>query len=196
MIPYILAAVGGYLIGQSRKDEKFTHGGMTEDEKMQDIREQLANQFADGGEVSLWKIDKENTKLKTGSLRAIKAYMTKNKLDSRASGNYGLQIWPSDATEEEVMKYNKYPKGSATSQQYEKGGMAEMDKGGEANSLFPQDELYKLVLDMDEDEYVAFANVQEVDTDDPNEMEDFIYELPLREAKMILHDVKSGKYKK
>ena len=27
MLPYILVAVGGYLIGQSRKDEKFSHGG-------------------------------------------------------------------------------------------------------------------------------------------------------------------------
>jgi hypothetical protein len=28
MIPYLLAAVGGYLIGQSRKDEQFADGGM------------------------------------------------------------------------------------------------------------------------------------------------------------------------
>jgi hypothetical protein len=29
MIPYLLAAVGGYLIGQSRKDEQYARGGMT-----------------------------------------------------------------------------------------------------------------------------------------------------------------------
>jgi hypothetical protein len=29
MIPYLLAALGGYLIGQSRKDEQFADGGMT-----------------------------------------------------------------------------------------------------------------------------------------------------------------------
>lgn len=28
MIPYIIAAVGGYLIGQSRKDEQYAKGGM------------------------------------------------------------------------------------------------------------------------------------------------------------------------
>ena len=31
MIPYILAAVGGYLIGQSRKDEQYADGGMMAD---------------------------------------------------------------------------------------------------------------------------------------------------------------------
>jgi len=29
MIPYILAAIGGYFIGQSRKDEQYADGGMT-----------------------------------------------------------------------------------------------------------------------------------------------------------------------
>jgi len=29
MIPYILAAVGGYLIAQSRKDSQYADGGMT-----------------------------------------------------------------------------------------------------------------------------------------------------------------------
>jgi hypothetical protein len=33
MIPYILAAVGGYLIGQSRKNEKFADGGIFDDEQ-------------------------------------------------------------------------------------------------------------------------------------------------------------------
>jgi hypothetical protein len=44
MIPYLLAAVGGYLIGQSRKDEQFADGGM----------------MADGGIVYL---DKENDRV-------------------------------------------------------------------------------------------------------------------------------------
>jgi len=69
--------------------------------------------------------------------------------------------------------------------------LRKFDEGG----MFVQDELYKLVLDMDEDEYVAFANVQEVDIDDANEMEDFIYELKSREAKTLIDDIKSGKYK-
>ena len=33
MLPYILAAVGGYLIGQSRKDEQFADGGIVEEIK-------------------------------------------------------------------------------------------------------------------------------------------------------------------
>lgn len=69
--------------------------------------------------------------------------------------------------------------------------LRKFDEGG----MFVQDDLYKLVLEMDEDEYVAFANVQEVDSDDANEMQDFIYELTSREAKMIIDDIKSGKYK-
>ena len=31
MIPFLLAAVGGYLIGQSRKDEQYADGGMMAD---------------------------------------------------------------------------------------------------------------------------------------------------------------------
>ena len=31
MIPYLLAAVGGYLIGQSQKDQQFVDGGMMAD---------------------------------------------------------------------------------------------------------------------------------------------------------------------
>jgi len=75
----------------------------------------------------------------------------------------------------------------------EKFSSTKMADGGE---ILIQDDLYKLVLDMDEDEYVAFAKVQEVDIDDPNGLDDFIYELPMREAKMILADIKKGKYKK
>jgi len=35
MLPYILAAVGGYLIGQSRKDEQYADGGMVDYEKVE-----------------------------------------------------------------------------------------------------------------------------------------------------------------
>ena len=82
-----------------------------------------ASHYADGGEVSLWKIEKgDATKLKMGSTKAIKAYITKNKLRSEASGKYGLQEWPSNATKEQVLKYNESSEGSATSQEYADGG--------------------------------------------------------------------------
>lgn len=76
--------------------------------------------MAEGGQVTLWKIGNgEYVKLKTGSDRAIKGFLTKNK--SKYSG-FGLQSWPSDTTEEQVAKYNATSQSSATSQEYSTGG--------------------------------------------------------------------------
>jgi hypothetical protein len=66
--------------------------------------------MADGGEIkTLWKVEgNKATKLKTGTQRAINQYITKNKLDSRPKGeNWGLESWNADATEQEVLKYDR-----------------------------------------------------------------------------------------
>jgi hypothetical protein len=52
MIPYILAAVGGYLIAQSRKDSQYADGGMmakggiTDPDKYPELRK-IADKIAD-----------------------------------------------------------------------------------------------------------------------------------------------------
>jgi hypothetical protein len=80
------------------------------------------DKMADGGEVSLWKVDKNKVeKLKTGSKRAIKGYITKNKLDRATGENWGLQEWPTDVTEEQILRYNRSNM-TATSQEYARGG--------------------------------------------------------------------------
>jgi NOL1/NOP2/fmu family ribosome biogenesis protein len=81
--------------------------------------------MASGGSVeeTLWLIgDGKPVKLKTGTPRSIKSFMTKNKLHTKYSGKAGLQSWPSNTTEEEVTKHNAAPKSSATSQEYSTGG--------------------------------------------------------------------------
>lgn len=93
------------------------------DEYQRELRER--NELKTGGPVeeeqTLWLIDGKPVKLKTGTPRSIKAFITKNKLHTKYSGKAGLQIWPSNASEEEVVKYTT-TKSSATSQQYDLGG--------------------------------------------------------------------------
>jgi hypothetical protein len=83
------------------------------------------NEMAHGGEVTLWEIeDNKATKLKTDTPRAIKIFYNKLKNErlKLPTKNSGIQEWDSDITEEEVLKYNRISKGSATSQEFAKGG--------------------------------------------------------------------------
>lgn len=86
------------------------------------VVDEMAGGGSVGEEETLWLIDGKPVKLKTGTNRSIKSFMTKNKLHTKYSGKAGLQIWSSNATEEEVVKYNTTSQGSATSQQYDLGG--------------------------------------------------------------------------
>lgn len=88
--------------------------------------------MAEGGDIeefSLWVIGDEPQKIKTGTSRAIKSYYTKNKYTEQFNEwekkGYGIQQWPADATKEEVVRYNKSNRGSATSQEYAQGGVLE-----------------------------------------------------------------------
>lgn len=80
-------------------------------------------------------IGDEPQKIKTGTSRAIKSFYTKNQYTEQFNEwkkkGYGIQQWPADATKEEVVRYNKSKRGSATSQEYAQGGVLEYADGGE-----------------------------------------------------------------
>ena len=73
---------------------------------------------------SLWKTSltgkRTAEKIKTGSHSSIRNFMAKKGREYESMG-FNLEMWPSDATEEEVLRYTQSPM-TATSQQYAKGG--------------------------------------------------------------------------
>jgi len=71
--------------------------------------------------------------------------------------------------------------GSTITSMYAKGG-----------NLMVQDDLHKLVLNMDEDEYTNFAH--EYNIESAQEMEDFIYDMKPFEAEKYIKEIKSGMY--
>lgn len=110
-----------------RIDGAKNHGGEL---LIKDIKEE--DTYAEGGDIeefSLWVIGDEPQKIKTGTSRAIKSFYTKNQYTEQFNEwkkkGYGIQQWPADATKEEVVRYNKSNRGSATSQEYAQGGVLE-----------------------------------------------------------------------
>lgn len=69
--------------------------------------------------------------------------------------------------------------------------LRKFDEGG----MFSQDDLHKLVADMDEDEYDNFCAEYDLDCDDANEVENFIYDAKMYDAQKMIREIKSGKYK-
>jgi len=69
-----------------------------------------------------------------------------------------------------------------------------LEDGGETNFNI-NDDLYKAVLDMDEFEYSNFAYEHDIDTDDAQQMEDFIYDAKAYDAKKMLDEIKDGQYR-
>ena len=69
--------------------------------------------------------------------------------------------------------------------------LRKFDDGG----MMANDDLRKAIYDMDEDEYVNFCAEYELDSDDSNEVENFVYEAKMSEAKKMIEDIKAGKYK-
>lgn len=69
--------------------------------------------------------------------------------------------------------------------------LRKFDEGG----MFSQDDLHKLVADMDEDEYDNFCAEYDLDCDDANEVENFIYDAKMHDAQKMIREIKSGKYK-
>ena len=83
-----------------------------------------------GEDFSVWKLSKSGVvKLKTGTMTALNRFLNKEKslqnkgLASIFDGKSGVVTFPSNVTENEVIKYNNsMGNGSATSQEYAKGG--------------------------------------------------------------------------
>ena len=69
--------------------------------------------------------------------------------------------------------------------------LRKFDEGG----MFYQDDLHKLVADMDEDGYDNFCAEYDLDCDDANEVENFIYDAKMHDAQKMIREIKSGKYK-
>lgn len=124
------------LVSDSKDEANFKSGGNISKKSFDDYYAQNgafgmsyfkeeAPKMEDGGLVSLWKIDKgQAIKLKTGTPRAIKTYITVNKLHNRPTNEtWALQEWESDVTEQEILRYDKNHSGNATSQEYAKGGV-------------------------------------------------------------------------
>lgn len=89
-----------------------------------------ADSYEKGGTVgnaTLWKVGNGSAvKLISGTKRQIKTFLTKNRFKGMAyenhQGEYSLQEWDSEVTEEQVLKHNKSNQLSATSQEYGRGG--------------------------------------------------------------------------
>ena len=114
MIPFILAAVGGYLIYDSTR-------------KAPNPLSNPYNILADGGEIrTLWLIkDNDAEMLMKGTSRSIKTFLTKEKKKSSRGeksvyGLGGLEEWYENTTKEQVLKHNRNY--SSTDQSYAQGG--------------------------------------------------------------------------
>lgn len=76
--------------------------------------------------------------------------------------------------------------------QSQKKELRKFEDGG----IMVNDDLRKAIYDMDEDEYENFCAEYELDSDDSNEVENFVYDAKMSEAKKMIEDIKSGKYNK
>ena len=80
---------------------------------------------------------------------------------------------------------------------FKEGRYSDESKYGkfEDGGMMANDDLRKAIYDMDEDEYVNFCAEYELDSDDSNEVENFVYDAKMSEAKKMIEDIKGGKYK-
>jgi hypothetical protein len=226
MIPYLLAAVGGYLIGQSQKKDvpqmadggymakgggidklyfvRFDTGdvststtarGGTKEEAIENARKSL--KLGDEKVIAVAEINKKNgVPLEMAKGGKVKKKWIQDALGGdegslrRTAKRKGLLKGDENLSMTDLKKLQKM--GGKTGK---RAHLAETLRKFEDGGMFAQDDLRKLISDMDEDEYNNFCAEYEIDCDDANEVENFVYDTKMSEAKQMIEDIKSGKYK-